>query len=335
MTSKQNNQGDPDDAGIEQLLREAGVRDLPPPAVMEEVRDAVHSEWRQMVGQRARRKHVIGYAIAAGVAAVAVATTFTVLFIAKPSMTLAQVERVAGSLEVDPAGFGEWHTVAPGEQVKTGDTLRTDEGSSAALDFGDGVSVRIDAGSLIEITAPDRLALDHGGLYVDAAPRAAGSKMHPLVVETPYGSVRHLGTQYQVRASRTGIEVSIREGRVQIENAAGKHTGDAGEQLLVAREGELSRGTVAPNDPSWQWAVRIAPALDIEHQPLTAFLDWVARETGKQVVYATPQLQLAASQLILRGSVDELSPEQALTAVLAPTAFSQRETSTTIEIQPH
>ena len=327
------NNTNPDDEGIEALLREVGVRDLPASEVMEQVRDVVHGEWRQMVEQRARRKRVIGYAMAAGIAAVALAVTLAVQFVARPAVTLAQVDRVVGRLEVDPAGFGEWRAVLPGEQVKTGDTIRTDESSSAALDFGNGVSVRIDAGSLIEFTAPERLALDHGGVYVDADPHAG--KARGLIVETPYGSVRHLGTQYQVHASRSGIEVSIREGRVEIANAAGTHTGAAGEQLRLAREGGLSRGTVAPHDASWQWAARIAPALDIEHRPLTAFLDWVSRETGKQVVYATPQLQLQASQLILRGSVDELSPEQALAAVLAPTSFAHRETNTTIEIQPH
>lgn len=331
MTATGNNTN-PDDAGIEALLREVGLRDLPASDVMEQVRDAVQSEWRLMVEQRARRRRVIGYALAAGIATVALAVTFAVQFVARPTLTLAQVERVAGRLEVDPTGVGAWRAVLPGEQVKTGDTIRTDASSSAALDFGSGVSVRIDAGSLLEFAAPDRLALDHGGVYVDAGPQAG--KTPGLIVETPYGSVRHLGTQYQVRASRSGIEVSIREGRVEIANAAGTHTGSAGEQLRVARAGELSRGTVSPHDASWQWAARIAPALDIEQRPLTAFLDWVSRETGKQVVYATPQLQSQAAQLILRGSVDELSPEQALAAVLAPTSFVHRETSTTIEIQP-
>lgn len=332
MTATPNNPH-PDDEGIEQLLREVGARDLPAPEVMEKVRDAVHGEWRHMVGQRARRRRIVGYAMAAGVAAVALAVTFTIQFIAAPA-TLARVERVVGSLEVDPAGFGEWRAVKPGEQVKTGDTLRTDESSSAALDFGDGVSVRIDAGSLIEFTAPERLALDHGGVYVDADPQSAAGagKSQGLVVETPYGSVRHLGTQYQVRASRTGIEVSIREGRVEIANAAGTHIGAAGDQLHVARDGELSRSTISPHDASWQWASLVAPPIDIEQRPLTALVDWVSRETGKQIVYASPQLQAQAAQLILRGSVDELSPEQALAAALAPTSFEHRETNSTIEI---
>lgn len=333
MSERRDNQGegDPrDDSGIEELLRTVGTRDLPAPEVMAQVRDAVHGEWRGMVRQRARRKRIIGYAAAASVLAVA-AVTFTAMQIARPAVTLAQVDRVAGVLEVDPAGFGDWRSLAPGEKVKTGDTLRTDEGSSAALDFGNGVSVRVGSGSLIEVAATDRLALDHGAIYVDADPRSSATK--PLIVQTPYGSVRHLGTQYQVRASRSGIEVSVREGRVEVENAAGTQVGAAGEQLRVASAGEFSRGTIAAHDPAWQWAARIAPALDIDQRPLSTFLEWVARETGKEVVYATPQLQSQAAQLVLRGSVSELSPEQALAAVLAPTAFAHRETGARIEIQ--
>ncbi|HEY5810959.1 MAG TPA: hypothetical protein VIT67_23510, partial [Povalibacter sp.] len=81
------------------------------------------------------------------------------------------------------------------------------------------------------------------------------------------------------------------------------------------------------------WATNIAPVFDIERQPLSEFLEWVARETGKQLVYATPEVRARAEQLILRGSVSNLPPEQAFAAVLATTPFTHLDTASEIRIQ--
>lgn len=317
------------DDGIEALLREVGARDLPAPELMQKVRDAVHVEWRQMVEQRARRRRFTGLAIAASVAGIALAVAFTTLMLPR-SVVLAQVARVSGSLQIDTAGAGEWRPIVAGEQVKTGDIIRTDAGSSAALKLADGVSVRVAAGSLLELAAADRIALERGGLYVDAG-KEHGSQ-DTLLVQTPFGSVRHLGTQYQVLTARDGIAVSVREGRVEIANTFGTHTAVAGEQVQVQSPDQVIRSQISPQDASWQWAVQIAPAMTIENQPLSGFLDWVARETGRQVVYASDAAHSQAQALILRGSVGELTPEQALEAVLATTSFTHRESGDVIEI---
>lgn len=329
--SSQTDSPDTDDAAIDQLLREVGARDLPAADVMNEVRQAVHDEWRAMVAQRTRRNRLIAYAVAASVAVVALAVTISLQFTATPPNPVALVARVEGVLQVDPVGSGDWHAVKTGEQVAAGDVIRTDAGTRAALDFGNGVSVRVDTGSLVSLAAADRVVLDHGRLYVDADPRFATRQ--PLTIETAYGSVRHLGTQYQVRTARNGIEVGIREGRIEVTNASGTHAGAAGEQLIIQQEGTVTRATISPQDERWQWATHVAPPFDIDHQPLASFLDWIARETGRQLVYATPEVQSGAQQLILRGSISDLAPEQALTAVVATTPFALAETATTIQVQ--
>lgn len=329
--SKQSDRPDVDDAAVDQLLREVGARDLPAADLMNEVRQAVHGEWRAMVEQRKRRSRIVIYGLAASVVVAVLAVAVSWQFMSAPPAAAASVARVEGVLQVDPVGSGEWRAVKTGEQVAAGGMVRTDEGTRAALDFGDGVSVRMDTGSLLKLASADRVALDHGGLYVDADPRSEAQ--HSLVVETAYGSVRHLGTQYQIRTARSSIEVGIREGRIEVTNAQGTHAGAAGEQLVIPREGAITRAAISPQDARWQWATHIAPAFDIDHQPLASFLNWIARETGKQLVYATPDVQTRAGQLILRGSVSELPPEQALAAVMATTPFAFAETATTIRIQ--
>ena len=93
------------------------------------------------------------------------------------------------------------------------------------------------------------------------------------------------------------------------------------------------RAAVSPQDARWQWATSIAPVFEIERQPLSQFLDWVARETGKHLEYADDEVRARAEQLILRGSVRDLAPEQALAAVLATTPFTQTQSPSAIRIQ--
>ena len=58
------------------------------------------------------------------------------------------------------------------------------------------------------------------------------------------------------------------------------------------------------------------PTFGIVH---VEFLAWAARETGRRLVYASPAVAQRAEQTLLKGSVDDLSPQQAVAAVLATT----------------
>lgn len=321
---------DIDDTGeesIRQLLREVGAREQPGADIADEVRRAVHDEWRELVASKRRRARFIGYGIAATVAAAAVAVAFTLRFSDVSAQPIGMVARVDGVPQVTDDSGDTWRPVTVGEELLEGVLLRTDAGTRVALTLAD-VSLRLDAGSLVRLQSASRMSLDHGAVYVDA--KLPGAEA--LVVETSYGSVRHIGTQYEVRTTRGGLEVSIREGRVEVARANDKFTAGAGEQLVVSVEGEPERRVLAQQDPRWQWAVSIAPVFDIERQPLSQFLEWAAREMGKTVVYESADVRARAGQLILRGSVSNLPPSQALAAVLATTPFEHVDAPTEIRI---
>jgi ferric-dicitrate binding protein FerR (iron transport regulator) len=281
----------PDDSeeSLGQLLREAGARDMPSAELMRDVREAVHMEWQSVVMQRRSRNRYVGYGVAASVAVAALATTIGLKLTTTPALPVASVARVDGALQVTVDGGDEWHAVATGESLKTGAILRTDQGTRASLDFGHGLSVRIDAGSLLELKTQDRIALDSGAVYVDAAPQGdlQAREAQQLSIETIYGDVRHLGTQYELRTVRAGVEVSVREGQVEIVNGNRRVEAGSGEQLAVTKSGEINRTSISAQDSRWQWATDIAPVFDIERQPLSRFLDFVARETCYQIVLAT------------------------------------------------
>ena len=311
----------PDESGIEELLRQVGARDEPSADVMREVEAAVHAEWQGMLQERRRRRRVMTFGIAASaVLAIAVAT-FGVRYFAPAPAQVAQITRIDGHLLVRQEARAA-RELAVAKNVSTGETIQTDDRSRAALQFGEAVSVRLDRGTIVKIASADELVLTAGALYVDSQAR----NPQALTIRTDAGTVRHVGTQYQVRTHADDMEVIVREGRVMIANAAGTSSGVAGERIRVTPRGQIVRSTVPAHDAAWQWAAHAAPMFDINEQTLAAFADWVARETGRKVVYESDAAQSAASELKLRGSIAGLDPDTALNAVLSTTQLHRYQT---------
>jgi ferric-dicitrate binding protein FerR (iron transport regulator) len=138
--------------------------------------------------------------------------------------------------------------------------------------------------------------------------------------------VKHVGTQYEVRTQADAVLVAVREGRVLVTSSTSSNTGEAGQVLRLSTEGELTRSMLAATDPHWQWTLQAAPEFDIENQSLASFLQWIARETGRHVVYSSPQAQTAAAGVKLRGSIEGLDADAALAAVLSTTQFRRYQT---------
>jgi ferric-dicitrate binding protein FerR (iron transport regulator) len=304
-----------DDDAFEALLKEVGGRSAPSSQIFEEVRAAVHAEWRASVAAHARRRRWTRLAVAASVllvvlAGVAVQRTTQI----GGAQLAVDLTYSTGDVFVTPAGR-EAQRVKVGERFAAGDSLATKAGR-AALRLGDDLEVRVDEDTLLRLIAPDRIELAAGTLYADADKGGSG---RPLTIDTRLGAVRHVGTQYQVRAEASRLEILVREGRVEIAAAGAVSSGVAGERVQVDARGSVVRTAIAREDPAWRWTTRAGPPFDIENQTLDEFLTWVARETGRELVYDTPQAQAAARELKLRGSIAGLDPHAALAAVLSTT----------------
>jgi hypothetical protein len=311
-----------DDAGIEELLREVGARAEPSAELTTQVHAAVYAEWRALVQGRERRRRGVGLALAAGVVGLVAATIVTVRIGQPPDAgprPLASIVRVNGHPQIEVAG--QLHEAALGEVLAPGMRLLTGD-SSLALDFGHDaqhLSLRVDAGTQLRFSKLDSIELQAGALYVDAGNTEQSAT---LTVQTVAGAVRHVGTQYQVRTvggSMPGIEVSVREGRVEIASDHGTNTGNAGELIALSTAGAVSRRALPAHDLSWQWAAGVAPPFDIEGRPLTSFLEWVSRETGRQLTYDSPEAQQAAATVQMVGSITKLPLDMAIPAVLSTT----------------
>lgn len=319
------------DASIEALLREVGARDEPSAAAASEVMSAVHAEWRTIVQERRRQQRFVAWRIAAGLVLAVLVTTFAYRTMDPAPARFASVVNVDGRLF---AGEGA-EARSVGQLIRVGDVMQTDAQSRAAVSFPDGLSLRLDRDTRVNVEAADRITLASGAVYIDAPPGLGSA--NALTVDTAAGSVQHVGTQYEVRTQAGAMVVSVREGRVRVTNSTTSNTGEAGQVLRLTSTGQLTRSSLAATDPHWQWTLQAAPAFDIDNQPLSAFLQWIARETGRQVVYATPQAEAAAEAVKLRGSITGLDADVALTTVLATTQLRRYRTDTTeigIELAP-
>jgi len=321
------------DDEIDRLLREVGPRPEPTPEVLQSVRAAVHAEWQSMVTQRSRRRQRLHWSIAASIVLVfggflLARYSMAPSFDSTPLASIVKVQRATAIGKVQVSTGAAWRDATAGEMLKVGTEVRTDSITRVALDFGNGQSVRVDVGSQLKVLAVNQVNLSHGGLYVDASNHDAA----PLIVQTAFGAVKHLGTQYQVQLASDRMTVSVREGLVAVGGKYGDTQIAANESVIYSEQGEIGRAPITPHDLGWQWAVQTAPSFAIDNHSLASFLSWVARETGRAVTYATPAVRMQAEQLILRGSIENLSPDQALRAVLATTKFVYTDTAGAIQI---
>jgi ferric-dicitrate binding protein FerR (iron transport regulator) len=329
------------DRDLEALLRTAGPRPQPPDAMAAQVRAAVEAEWRSSTAARtaaARRsprasQRAAPWLMAASVAAVATGIWFYAPRFAQGPVEVATVARITGTVEHRSAGQSGWAPLAAAGALQSGDEIRTSAAGQVAVRRADGLEIRLDAGTTLAFEDSETAILAAGRAYVDSGAQPGATD--DFTLSTPLGSVRHLGTQYLAAVAPGALQVAVREGSIAIEGSGTTVVARAGESLVIEPDGRVTRGAVASHGEAWSWAQAIAPEFVIEGRTLDEFLLWAARETGRQLVYASPETARLAETTQLRGSVSGLAPEDAVAGVLATTpALQHRMAGAQLRIEP-
>jgi ferric-dicitrate binding protein FerR (iron transport regulator) len=314
MNSSEKTTKQPTNDVLEALLRRASPRVRPPATAEQAARAALHAQWREMTGQRRRRRVYWPLAAAASLA-LALGVAAVLLRSPEPALqpvTVATAEVVVGTVLLEKPDGAAAGAVAESLQLRTGTGIATRAGSGLAMRWRDGSSVRLDQDTRVRLTAAGDIHLESGRLYVDAEESTHAA---PPVVLTPAGRVRHLGTQYMTAVSPAGTTVSVRRGRVRLDGPAANAEADAGEQLQVDASGSTRRQAIPTWGDLWQWTQATVPAFPADGRTVADFLDWVSRESGRSITYASPQAERLAQQTELRGRID-LEPMTALAAIL-------------------
>jgi ferric-dicitrate binding protein FerR (iron transport regulator) len=235
-----------------------------------------------------------------------------------PAESPGRIAIAAEGLRVKTGFFGGWGRAEAGQMLTAGDIVDSGSGGRGALALANGVTARLDGETRVTLASAAELILARGALYIDAGAESATAAR--LDVMTPSGTVHHVGTQYEVRLLGSGVRLRVREGRVEWKSTAGAVVqGRVGEQLTIAADGSVAREPTALYGDSWAWIEAATPGIELEGLQLTDFLDWAARELGREVRFDRPETEHEAKSIALHGSISGLTPEQALAAVLNTT----------------
>lgn len=330
---------------VESLFHLAGRRPRLADPVVAPIKAAARAAWRSSVRRTARRRAVgIGVAVAAGL--------LLAIGLALREPETSHPPQPLGKLEVETGDVLVTGSQGPRQVLTAGSVITTGTSGRAALRLAGGPSVRIDVASVVRIESADVVALDRGGAYVDSGPASAGTAA--IEIATALGSVRHVGTQFEVRllgapqwdepvldeqgpgepSAAAALRVRVREGTVLVEHAGRTYEARAGAELVLSAGGEEQRATAPVEGAIWDWVQETAPPLDIEGTTLAVFLDWVSRETGLPCRFSDPALERAALGTVLHGSIAGLTPEEALSVVLPGCGLAPHRVEGALLLEP-
>jgi ferric-dicitrate binding protein FerR (iron transport regulator) len=304
------------DADDARILRE-GLRVNPlSDEAMKRIRAATEAEWRSTVAGKRRRW--LPVAIAAGVLGVVIVAGLAVLGSSEAGRG---GEALASLVSSQGPGVTQVRTLRSDVSLRPGESLLSERTYQArgqallALEIGG--NLRIAAGSRFEVVGKHTVRLDAGEMYVDIPPGIRTPAA--LVVTTPAGEFRHVGTQFALAVSNGETRLRVREGVVHWVTADGQSAVQAGIEVHIPRDGEASRRPIASSDKAWDWISLTTPTFEVDDRPLQEFLAWVARESGRELVLANEATRKQVLTIRMHGSVEGLSPMQALSAVMAAT----------------
>ncbi|MCZ6500714.1 MAG: FecR family protein [Gammaproteobacteria bacterium] len=315
MNKRNKNQTQSVDETFSSLLGQASPRRKAPERDEWEIREAALAEWKRITGKRRERRVLVSLAVAATVVVV-LASLINISRFAETDMDLqpfANVERQIGEIIIFEPATDTWRELAESDVVlSSGQIIETGSGARLAVSWNAGGLLRMDEKTRVSLIAYDQIHLFSGRLHYDS--KSLYSDRQPLVnllIETPYGTVRHMGTQFMAELADGALAVSVREGEVAISGASMETLALAGEQVIISESGIEVRQSILPYSDEWKWAQEIAPVYELDGRSMDEFLQWISRESGFVVEYETESAKSLAEETILHGKID-LPPMKAL-----------------------
>ncbi len=315
------------DESLEQLLSNASPRPVPGQADAALAREAVRAEWHVVSGKRRSRKRLVRFATAATILIGAV-SLFSLFRAPAPDVVkVASIQKSVGSIYV----LGERSELTLAENlaaIYSGQTIVTGADGRMALSWGNGASVRLDNATELVFVDGDAVQLRSGRLYFDSMPAdlTAGvgtGAIETFQVETEFGIVSHVGTQFMMEVAADELRVSVREGRVDIAGEYYPHTAVRGEQVVFSGRQRPVVLSVSEYGDTWDWVSQTSPEIDVDGKSVDAFLTWASRELGMRVEYADTAVQESARQAMLEGRVDT-EPAEAIRLRMLTAAMDWR-----------
>ena len=131
-----------------------------------------------------------------------------------------------------------------------------------------------------------------------------------------------------------GLVLSVREGQVKVTGDDFELTVDAGEQLDIDIAGLTARRSIESYADAWKWAEDLAPRAAMDGRTAREILAWIARETGRRIVYDSAATETATRAAVVRG-LNDRSPDDSLAVLplLTDLDFEIREGTIVVSSQ--
>lgn len=172
----------------------------------------------------------------------------------------AKVVSIQGKVEAKRSTTTDWQPVILNSIYCSGDSLRVGENSRAAVVLSNETLLRLDQNSAITLTAihkesPSLLELITGFVhFISRVP-------HSLKVNTPYVNAAIEGTEFVVAVSKDKTSVTVFEGTVLAQNAAGEVRITHNETAQAMAGGAPQKILLAKPRDAVQWALYYPPIL--------------------------------------------------------------------------
>jgi len=323
---------------IETLLRTTGRRPGASSDRADRVEAKVKAFWQADLRRHSRRRWAWAAGALATAAMVGVAVSLGLLWTrggpSPASRTAARVEVVFDSAWSQSARNTSPVPLRPGDEVKVGSDVATEDRGRTALLMTTGHSLRLDTGTRVTLLSDRVIALDRGAVYVDSR-GVTGAAAGSVEIRTPLGTIRDVGTQFEVRWLTNSLRVRVREGRIVADVKGSLLDVAAGHELQLDPNGGLARHDLAAlNEDELDWVSGITPMLDIDGRSLQEFLEWIARERGLRLEFGTPDAAASARRITLNGSIRGMTLDQALESVLSTCRMSHLMDGKSLRIEP-
>lgn len=303
------------DEKFDDLLSEASPRPVPGNTRKEEIYGELRSEWIASNQQVKRKRQYLISGIAASlVAALVVVTqldTGIVDPVAAPDAVLVRSAGTATTLNGRP--IEEVIPVNAPLRFKSGDIIATGADSAIAINWSTTGSLRMGAGSEITLASNEGIRLTSGEIYYDSRSFNA-SDATPIEVETDFGTIHHVGTQFLASVDSAGAKISVREGQVTFGNESKSVLIKAGESGYIDENVNATISPISANDSSWSWATNVAPDWNVDGRSTMEIIHWLARETGLAVEFESELAREYAISDRIRG-IREIEPIRALSII--------------------
>lgn len=315
----------PGDDVLADLFRQVSARKPPPVEDEQLIRQAVHEQWREVIRKRRHKRWAWALAASIMVAVVTVLRIGPHTPIPDSELTLASVEKIIGTVATQSVTGPVILRAGVANDITIGMTLRSETASGLGLRWINGAFIRLDERTELRLVSANEVHLQTGRIYLDTIEVPQGDQA--IVIRTPQGLVRHLGTQFMTQFSASGLSISVREGEVMFEPlTVGHHVpthAGVGQKLEISPGGGLDLETIPTWGDDWTWAEELSTAFQSEGRSLTDLFTWAGRELGRRVEYTSSSAESMAATTVLHGDLD-VQPLQALSVATATTDLTAR-----------